>query len=271
MERASAFGTCRSGWRKSSATRTPGNLNRVDRKTTTWVTLQFDDDATTSQKVRKAMEAKLADLELPSGYAWSWGEIQRHDDEALGIMLRGVLISICVVLLLMAALFESFSQPLAILITLPLALFGAFWTLWLGGFVFEVLGFIGVIILVGLVVNNGIVMVDHVNNLRREGQERSAALIEGCGDRLRPVLMTVITTVVGLLPLAMSEFTVAGVYIQSMAVAMIGGLISSTVFTLIALPVWYAAVEDLFAVIAGLFPFGTKSRVTRAPRAVLSD
>ena len=251
--------------------RTPAHLNRVDRKTTAWVTLQFDDEATTSQEVRKAMEARLADLELPSGYAWNWGESQRQDDEALGVMLRGVLISICVVLLLMAALFESLSQPLAILVTLPLALFGAFWTLWLGGFDFEVLGFIGVIILVGLVVNNGIVMVDHVNTLRREGQERSRALIEGCGDRLRPVLMTVITTVVGLIPLSLSEFTVAGVYIQSMAVAMIGGLISSTVFTLIALPVWYTAVEDLFAMLLGMFPFGTRSRVARVHQAVLSD
>ncbi len=133
------------------------------------------------------------------------------------------------------------------------------------------LGFIGVIILVGVVVNNGIVMVDHVNTLRREGHERSHALVEGCGDRLRPVLMTVITTVVGLLPLSLSEFTVAGVYIQSMAVAMIGGLISSTIFTLIALPVWYTAVEDLFAMLLGLFPFGTRSRAARVHRAVLSD
>ena len=192
-------------------------------------------------------------------------------DEALGEMLRGIVISIFLVLLLMAALFESFSQPLAILVTLPLALFGAFWTLWIAGFNFEVLGFIGVIILIGVVVNNGIVMVDHVNTLRREGQERTQALIEGCGDRLRPVLMTVITTVVGLIPLGLSEFTVAGIYIQSMAAAMIGGLISSTVFTLIALPVWYTAVEDFSAILLGLFPTGMRRRTARASQAVLSD
>jgi HAE1 family hydrophobic/amphiphilic exporter-1 len=185
-------------------------------------------------------------------------------------MLWGVIISICVVLLLMAALFESFSQPLAILITLPLALFGAFWTLWLAGFVFEILAFIGVIILIGVVVNNGIVMVDHVNNLRRESKGRTDALIEGCGDRLRPVLMTVITTVVGLIPLAFSQFTVAGVYVQSMAVAMIGGLISSTIFTLIALPVWYTAVEDFFATMLGLLPASLRRTASRR-RAVLAD
>ena len=251
--------------------RTPSNLNRMNRKTTAWVTLQFDDEATTMQDMRKEMEGRLAGLDLPAGYSWNWGQRFRDHDDALGIMLRGVLLAIGVVLLLMAALFESVSQPLAILITLPLALFGAFWTLWLAGFVFEVLGFIGVIILVGVVVNNGIVMIDHVNGLRREGKARADALIEGCGDRLRPVLMTVITTVVGLVPLALSEFTVAGIYIQSMAVAMIGGLISSTIFTLVALPVWYTAVEDLFALIVGLFPRGILGRGGRTPRAVLSD
>jgi HAE1 family hydrophobic/amphiphilic exporter-1 len=250
--------------------RTRGGLNRVDRKTTSWVTLQFDDEATTTQAIRDEVSRRLEGLQLPTGYAWNWGQEEHREDEALRVMLRGILISICVVLLLMAALFESFSQPLAILITLPLALFGAFWTLWLAGFIFEILGFIGVIILVGVVVNNGIVMVDHVNTLRREGTERVDALIEGCGDRLRPVLMTVITTVVGLMPLALSEFTVAGVYIQSMAVAMIGGLISSTLFTLIALPVWYATVEDVGAVVLGLFPFGMKRRIARR-RAVLAD
>ena len=96
-------------------------------------------------------------------------------------------------------------------------------------------------------------MVEHVNQLRRSGVARHDALLRGCGDRLRPVLMTVITTVVGLIPLGLSEFTVAGIYIQSLAVAMIGGLVSSTIFTLIGLPVWYAAIEDVGRVIAGLF------------------
>jgi HAE1 family hydrophobic/amphiphilic exporter-1 len=169
-------------------------------------------------------------------------------------MLWGVTLSLIAVMLLMAALFESFTQPLAIIVTLPLALFGAFWTLWLFGFIFETLAFIGVIMLIGVVVNNGIVMVDRVNSLRREGQDRESALLEGCGDRLRPVLMTAITTVVGLIPLTFSQFTVAGVYIQSMAAAMMGGLISSTIFTLLALPVWYTAIEDLGAVLAGIFP-----------------
>ena len=224
------------------------------------MTVQYDEEATTNAEVRELMAAQMAHVVLPEGYRWDWGERQHQDDEALGIMLTGVLISMTVVVLLMMALFESITQPLAILITLPLALVGAFWGLWAFGYVFEVLAFIGVIILIGVVVNNGIVMVHHVNALRRQGKDRETAVVEGCGDRIRPVLMTVITTVVGLTPLAISGFTVAGVYIQSLGVAMICGLISSTVFTLIGLPVWYSAVEDFGAVIAGLFPRRRRKR-----------
>ena len=182
-------------------------------------------------------------------------------------MFGGLGISLCVVLLMMAALFESFTQPLAILITLPLAFFGSFWMLWLLGFILDPIVIIGLIILVGIVVNNGIVMVDHVNALRRSGRPRQQALIEGCGDRLRPVLMTAITTVFGLAPLTMSQFTVAGVYIDSMAVAMMGGLISSTVFTLIALPVWYTTIEDLGQLLAGLLPTRVVPSRLHVPRA----
>ncbi len=250
---------------------TPRGIDRVDRKTTVRITTLFDDDELTTEEMRENIETALAGLSLPEGYAWDWGTQHRDGDEALGVMFMGIQISIVIVLLLMIALFESISQPLAILITLPLALFGSFWTLWLAGFVLEILAFIGIIILIGVVVNNGIVMVDHVNALRRSGMGRQEALIEGCGDRLRPVLMTVITTVVGLIPLAMSEFTVAGIYIQSMAVAMIGGLISSTLFTLVALPVWYSAVEDFFALLRSLLPWSLFGKAGGGRRSVLAD
>lgn len=234
--------------------RTPNRINRSQRRTTQRVTVQFDEEATTSGEMREAISMEMAQVRLPEGYRWDWGQRQREDDEALGMMLLGVSVSMLVVVLLMMALFESFTQPLAILITLPLALVGAFWGLWAFGFVFEILAFIGVIILIGVVVNNGIVMVDHVNSLRRQGIDRETAVVDGCSDRLRPVLMTVITTIVGLIPLAISSFTVAGVYIQSLAVAMICGLASSTIFTLVGLPVWYVAVEDFGQVLAGLLP-----------------
>ena len=235
-------------------TRTPSRIQRSNRRTTSWVTAQFDGDVTVDDG-RKRVTAIMERQSFPENYGWAWSEWHRDDDEALAFMARGVGLSLLIVLLLMAGLFESFTQPLAILITLPLGMVGAFWSLWLFGFNFEMLAFIGLIILIGVVVNNGIVLVDHVNSLRRDGRDRQSALLEGCGDRLRPVLMTVITTVVGLIPLATSEFTVAGVQIQSMAVVMMGGLVSSTVFTLVGLPVWYTWVEDLGAFLAGAMPF----------------
>jgi HAE1 family hydrophobic/amphiphilic exporter-1 len=246
--------------------RTPPDIVRIDRKTTRWVTVEFDEDAVTTEVARQRVEERMAGLRLPDGYAWDWGRHWHDENESLKVMGRGIAISLIVVLLLMAALFESFSQPLAILITLPLAFFGAIWAIWLLGFQFDPMVLIGSIILIGIVVNNGIVMVDHVNSLRREGKERVEALIEGCGDRLRPVLMTVITTVCGLAPLSISQFTVAGVFVDSMAVTMIGGLISSTIFTLIALPVWYTTIEDVASVAARTLPHWQGKRPRRVMR-----
>ena len=234
--------------------RTPERIRREDRKTTQWVVVQFDKEAVTTDEAQARVAERMEGFTLPEGYLWSWGEWGRQRDDALGTMLRGVLLSLLAVILLMAALFESFSQPFAILITLMLAFFGAFWALWLLGYELDSIAFMGVIILIGIVVNNGIVMVDHVNTLRHQGRDRRTALVEGCGDRLRPVLMTAITTIFGLVPLALSGATVANAYIDSIAVAVIGGLTTSTVFTLLALPVWYSALEDLTALVSAALP-----------------
>jgi len=235
--------------------RTPPEVRRLDRQTTVWVEVQLDERAVaTTEDAQARVEAAMAGFVLPDGYWWDWGEWGRERVDVLETMGRGVALSLLIVVLLMAALFESFSQPLAIVITLPLAFFGAFWALWGAGYVLDAVAFIGVIILIGIVVNNGIVMVDHVNALRAAGRDRRAALIEGCGDRLRPVLMTAITTIFGLVPLALSGPTVAGAYIDSLAVAVIGGLATSTVFTLVGLPVWYATIEDLGAFLRRLLP-----------------
>jgi HAE1 family hydrophobic/amphiphilic exporter-1 len=140
------------------------------------------------------------------------------------------------------------------------------------GYDLNPIAFMGIIILIGIVVNNGIVMVDHVNSLRISGVERRKALIEGCGDRLRPVLMTAITTIFGLVPLAVSRATVAGAYIDSIAVVVIGGLATSTFFTLLALPVWYTALEDIGAAILRALPKRLPGRRVHLPEGgVLVD
>jgi HAE1 family hydrophobic/amphiphilic exporter-1 len=252
---------------------TPERLRREDRQTTQRVTVQFDKEAVTTEEARRLVAERMQGFNLPEGYSWDWGRWGRDRDEALGTMARGVIMSLLAVILLMAALFESFTQPFAILITLLLAFFGAFWSLWLFGFDLNPIAFMGIIILIGIVVNNGIVLVDHVNSLRLAGVERRQALIEGCGDRLRPVVMTAITTIFGLLPLALARATVAGAYIDSIAVAVIGGLATSTIFTLLALPVWYTALEDIGnAVLRALPRRQPKDRPSAlAHSAVLSD
>jgi HAE1 family hydrophobic/amphiphilic exporter-1 len=237
-----------------SLARTPNWIRRVDRETSSVVTVEFADEELTTDEAQQRVREAMGAFPLPEGYGWDFGRWGRQRDEGLATMANGVMLALIVVVLLMAALFESFSQPVAILITLPLAFTGAFWSLWLGGFPLDVIAFMGVIILIGIVVNNGIVMVDHVNSLRRQGRERTEALLEGCGDRFRPVLMTAVTTLFGLLPLALSDFTVVGVYIDSMAVAVAGGLATSTLFTLIGLPVWYTAIEDIAVVLLQVLP-----------------
>jgi HAE1 family hydrophobic/amphiphilic exporter-1 len=240
--------------------RTQPGIDRENRTVTSWVSAEFEKGITT--EVAQARVKKLLDgVAMPPGYFWDWGEWGRNRDEGLGAMLQGVLMALVAVVLLMAALFESFSQPFAVFVTLLLALPGAFWVLFLMGYELDVVGFMGVIILIGIVVNNGIVLVDHVNQLRRGGMERGEALLQGCSDRLRPVLMTAITTMFGLVPLAVSEFTVATAYIDSLAVVVIGGLATSTIFTLIGLPVWYTALEDCGAAIGRVLP---KRRATPA-------
>jgi HAE1 family hydrophobic/amphiphilic exporter-1 len=246
---------------------------REDRRTTTWINVKFDkEQIATIGEAQMMVKPHMDAFRMPEGYAWSWGRWGRDREEGLSVMLKGVLLSLILVIILMAALFESLTQPLAIVITLPLAFFGAFWSLWLFGFQLDPVSYIGLIILIGIVVNNGIVMVDHVNGLRRKGQDRVEALLEGCGDRLRPVLMTAITTIFGLAPLAASGATIGNTYIDSMPVAVIGGLATSTVFTLLALPVWYTTVEDFGSLLARLFPRLRRRGRPALPRdAVLVD
>lgn len=252
--------------------RTPERIQREDRQTTQWVTAQFDKEAVTTDEAKKLVEERMEGFTVPEGYSWDFGQWGHDRDEALGTMLRGVVLSLIAVILLMAALFESFTQPFAILITLMLAFFGAFWSLWLGGYDLNPIAFMGIIILIGIVVNNGIVLVDHVNSLRVAGIERRQALIEGCGDRLRPVMMTAITTIFGLIPLVWARATVAGAYIDSIAVVVIGGLATSTIFTLLALPVWYTTLEDVGAAVLAALPKRRSARTaTSAQESVLAN
>ena len=115
----------------------------------------------------------------------------------------------------------------------------------LTGTPFNVMAQIGIIILIGIVVNNGIVLINHINNLRREGLDRHPAILIGCYERLRPICMTAATTVVGLIPLAWGGANLLGMSYFPLARTVMGGLIASTVLTLIVLPTYYVILDDL--------------------------
>jgi HAE1 family hydrophobic/amphiphilic exporter-1 len=160
--------------------------------------------------------------------------------ESLGFAL---ILALIMVYLVMASLFESLLHPFVIMFTIPLAGIGALLGLWVTSTPISVVVFIGGILLVGIVVNNAIVLVDRVNQLRRgDGMIKMEALILGTQERLRPILMTTLTTVLGLLPMALG-FGEAAELRTPMAVTVIGGLMVSTLLTLVIIPVVYSVLD----------------------------
>jgi len=202
---------------------------------------------TTQDDARKAIESAMKSVSLPAGYRWSFGRSFDEADEAGQQMLLNTLLALVLVYVVMCAMFESLIFPAAILTTFLFSIFGVFWLFLLTGTTFSIMASIGVLILMGVVVNNGIVMIVHVNQLRHEGQPRTEALIAGARDRLRPILMTMGTAILGMVPLCISttEMGGDGPPYYPMARAIAGGLVFSTAVTLLALPVIYAQLDDL--------------------------
>lgn len=160
-------------------------------------------------------------------------------DEAFADLLLVVVLAIIFVYMVMASQFESFLQPLIIMFSLPLAVIGVVFGLLVTGYAFGITAFLGIIILVGIVLNNAIVYIDYANQLRDEGLSVRDALIQAGLTRLRPIIMTALTTILGLMPLAIGLGE--GSELQApMAVAVIGGLLSATVLTLVVIPVIYS-------------------------------
>src|SRR5436309_1915958 len=183
-------------------------------------------------------------FDLPPGYTWSWDDKileQGEENQQMGI---NFLLALVLVYLAMASLFESMAQPFAILFSIPFALPGAAWLLAATRTPFNIMAQIGLLMLIGIVVKNGIVLLDHMNQLRRAGLGRDDAILQAGRDRLRAVLMTALTAIVGLIPLALGRSTLGGdVYYYPLARTVIGGLASSTLLTLSVLPCINLGVE----------------------------
>jgi HAE1 family hydrophobic/amphiphilic exporter-1 len=157
-------------------------------------------------------------------------------------MQFALVLAVFLVYLVMASQFESLIHPFVILFTIPLALVGAVLALFITGTTVNIVAFIGVIMLAGIVVNNAIVLVDLINQLRAQGMERHDAIIEAGTARLRPILMTSLTTALGLLPMAMG-FGEGSEVRTPMAITVIGGLVVSTLLTLLVIPVVYSLMD----------------------------
>ena len=185
----------------------------------------------------------MKEFALPPGYSWQFGRGFQRQDETQAMMMQNILLGIACIFLVMAALFESLLFPFSIILgSILFSVLGVFLFFAATGTTFSFMASIGIMILIGVVVNNGIVLIDRVNNLRQQGMPRNQAIVEGGRDRLRPILMTVCTTVVGLAPLAVSTTQVGGdgpPYFP-MARAIIGGLTFSTIVSLLVVPAFYA-------------------------------
>lgn len=195
-------------------------------------------------KAKEKIAGLMDTLELPPGTSWSWDDRVLEQDDQGKQMGINLLLALALVYLVMASLFESLAQPFSILFSIPFALPGAIWLLALTNTPFNLMAQIGLLILFGIVVNNGIVLLDHMNQLRKAGMPRDEAILQAGRDRLRAVLMTAATTILGLLPLAFGGATVGGeLYYFPLARTVMGGLISSTFLTLLVLPYVNLGVE----------------------------
>jgi HAE1 family hydrophobic/amphiphilic exporter-1 len=184
----------------------------------------------------------LAGLQLPYGLSMRITGQSEEMEASFRSLLFALALAVFLVYLVMAAQFESLLHPFVILFSIPLAAVGVALALWLTDTQLSVIVFIGLIMLAGIVVNNAIVLVDLINQLREAGLERIAAISEAARLRLRPIMMTTLTTVLGLLPMALGLGEGAEMR-TPMAVTVIGGLLTSTLLTLVVVPVMYALLD----------------------------
>lgn len=219
----------------------PSEITRLDRQR--YIAVSGTPQGRSSGDVQVDVEKALSGMTLPSGYYRDWGINQKRRAEEFGGMWLAVVLAICIIYMLLAAQFESLIHPLTILLSVPLAATGVLLALFLSGRAFGLTAFIGVLMLVGIVVKNGILLVDYTNVLRGRGMERNEALLTAGPTRLRPILMTASAATLGMLPIALGFGK--GSEIQGpMATAVIGGLITSTILTLFVVPTVYALLDD---------------------------
>ena len=218
-------------------------IERLDRKNNIRVKAMYEGKE--FGEARKKISAAIDQINFPAGYSWGFDERVLNQDVESKQMMVNFILALILVYLVMASLFESLIHPLSIIMAIPFALVGVVWFLLITGTPFNIMAQIGMLILMGVVVNNGIVLIDRVHRLREDGLEREAAILKACDDRLRPILMTAGTTILGMVPMAVGSGGIFGGYYYPLARAVIGGLTASTLLTLLVLPYVYTLFDNL--------------------------
>jgi HAE1 family hydrophobic/amphiphilic exporter-1 len=220
----------------------PITINRKNQNRVVSVTgTNFDRDL---GSVMKDIQKIMNTINLPEGYFFDIGGTFEDMQTSFTELSKAFIVAIILIYMVMAAQFESLSQPFIVMFTLPLAYVGMVAGLGLTGRSLSVPSFMGLIILMGIVVNNGIVMIDYINHLRTQGKEKAEAIIEGASVRLRPILITSATTISAMLPMAFS--TSEGSEMRSpMAISVASGLMFAMVLTLFVVPSAYSMIESL--------------------------
>lgn len=216
------------------------SLNTIHRdQQRRYITVSADvADGCNVTKVTTAAQAAIAEVDLPQGITASFQGENEAIMDAIRQLLLMLLLGIVLVYLVMVAQFQSLRSPLIVMFTIPLAFTGGFLALLLAGIEVSVVSLVGFVMLVGVIVNNGIVLVDYINQLRLEGMGRREAIIEAGVTRLRPILMTSLTTILGLVVMAFGK-DVGTALMQPVALVCIGGLLYATLMTLLVVPCMY--------------------------------
>jgi HAE1 family hydrophobic/amphiphilic exporter-1 len=223
-------------------------IKRVNRLTTVVITANMA-KGTTMDDARKRVEPIMTAYPLPPGYSWKFGRGLDENDKAVQTMAQNMLLAIVLIFLVMASLFESALYPLSIITSILFAIVGSIWFLALTRTPITMMAMIGFMVLIGVVVNIGIVLIAHVIDLRQAGLPRKEAILRAGRDRLRPIMMTTLTTLLAMLPLAIGDAQIGGggegpAYFP-LARAVMGGLAFSAVVSLLIVPMFYVWFDDL--------------------------
>ena len=189
--------------------------------------------------VMNGITAELEQVKMPAGYKVKWGGMSEIMQETIMDMLFTFILAIILTYMLLGAILESFTQPLLILGTVPLALIGVFVGMFITGKTMNVISMMAIIMLLGIVVNNAILLMDYTNELRRQGMSKLDALVKACPTKLKPILMSTIAIILGMMPMAMGLGDAGREMRQPMGIVAIGGLVVSTLLSLVVIPVLY--------------------------------